>query len=651
MKKAVVFLAAALAMNLAAAVKLPAIFSDHAVLARSAKVPVFGKADPGEKVTVEFNKQKRSTVAGKDGKWRVDLDLANSPEGPFELKVNNIVIKDVLVGEVWLCSGQSNMAFTLEKCEGYAAVKAKPAGSRLRSFNVWLKSSVDPVEGGGGRWVYADPQNVGQFSGVAYFFGAKLLNTLNRPVGLIKSAWGGSPIETWMRIGALKASVPATLERDAKVVEQTKAYPGAVKKYVADLDAWAKAQNRQDTPRIVPAPGTKWSTVTPPRIPGGVTWLRRTIEITPEEGGKKVPLNMARLRVGFTVWCDGKMVAEWPLEKAVRNIYPRMMLPAMTPGKHEIMLRFYNPLSSSPSGTFFSQPLTIGKTQLDSKPWECYQEKKYGKVINPPKDPGKPPRDFFNGQRVYNGSIAPFAPYGLNGVIWYQGETNSNRHAEYAALQRGLVKDWREVFEAPELPFFWCNLPNFYNKTPDPSVEQPWALFRAAQSAALDVPFTGEAILIDVGEANDIHPINKTVPGERLAALALAKVYGKKLPFVGPEMVKVAREGNALRITFKNTYGGLVAAPVPQFYHVAKRIGKKAELVRNSPGTQLEGFALCGKEGKWFWADKAVIEGDCVVVSSSKVAEPCRVRYAWQSNPTCNLYNKAGFPARAFMSK
>ena len=194
MKKLTILLAAALGFSLSAAVKLPAIFSDHAVLAKRAKVPVFGSAAPGEKVTVEFNKQTRSAVAGKDGKWRVDLDLANSPEGPFELKVNNIVIKDVIVGEVWLCSGQSNMAFKLEKCEGFAAIKAKPAGSRLRTFNVWARSAKNPIEGGAGRWVYADSQNVANFSGTAFFFGRKLLNELNTPVGLINSSVGGSPI-------------------------------------------------------------------------------------------------------------------------------------------------------------------------------------------------------------------------------------------------------------------------------------------------------------------------------------------------------------------------------------------------------------------------------------------------------------------------
>ncbi len=646
MKKTIIFLAAALAFSLSAAVKLPGIFSDHAVLARRAKVPVFGKAAPGEKVTVEFNGQKRSAVAGKDGKWRVDLNLANSPEGPFELKVNDLVIKDVVVGEVWLCSGQSNMAFRIARCENAAAVKAAPAGKRLRSFLLHVKSSPVPQEEVGGRWVYADPQNVASFSGVAYFFGRKLLQELDRPVGVINSSWGGSPIETWLTVDALKNSVPETLKRDSQVSEEMKGYPAAVKKYAADLVAWAASVKRQDLPHKVPAAGAVWKKVTPPRIPGGVTWLRRTFEISSVEEGKAVAVNMARLRHAFTLWCDGKKVADWPLEKAIRNQFPRFTLKNLAPGKHEIMLRFYNPLSN---GSYFSQPVSIGKENLDHAEWACFQEKKFsGKAASAPKDPGKPPRDFFNGQRVYNGSIAPIVPYGLNGVIWYQGETNTRRYNEYTALQRALVKDWRKAFEIDDLPFYWCNLPNMMAKSKDPSLDPVWTLFRAAQSAACDLPFTGEAILIDVGEANDIHPVDKVTPGERLAAIALANVYGKKVPFAGPVLTKVVRKGNALQLHFKNLHGGLVAREVPAFHYTMKRTGKKQVLVRNSPGTQLEGFALCGRDGKWFWAEKAVIDGECVVVSSSKVPEPCRVRYAWQNNPSGNLYNKAGFPAAPF---
>ena len=637
---------AAAALSLSAAVKLPAIFSDHAVLAKRAKVPVFGQAAPGEKVTVEFNGQKRSAVAGKDGKWRVDLNLEKSPEGPFELKVNNLVIKDVIVGEVWLCSGQSNMAFKLQKSEGFAAAKAKPAGSRLRTFNAGLRSAEAPLTISSGKWVYADAANMGSFTGVGYFFGQKLLTELNCAVGIVNSSWGGSPIETWITRDTLKAAVPKTLERDADVSRRVKLYPAAVTKYIADHAAWAKANQREDTPHKVPAADTPWKKFKDSRVPGGVLWVRQVVEIPAKLPAGSHLITMERFRVPFTIWCDGKKIADWPLEKCVRNIYPRFRIPNLTPGKHEFLFRFYNPL---PGTTNFPQPVYICNQKFDGVEWDIWQEKAYtGKTTPTPKNPGIPPRDFFNGQRVYNGAIAPYVPYALDGVLWYQGEANGSRYAEYAALQRALIKDWRRVFETPDLPFYWCSLPNFYNKSADPNVNHAWANFRAAQNATLDLPHTGEAILIDVGEANDIHPLNKKVPGERLAAIALANVYGKKVPFAGPAMTKVVREGNALRISYKHLAGGLRAAPVPKFYDTVKRHGKKAPLVRYCPDTQLEGFALCGKDGKWYWAEKAVIDGDTVVISSSKVPAPCGVRYAWQNNPNCNLYNKAGFPAVPF---
>ena len=649
MKKIFLLCLAALGVSLGAAVKLPEIFSDHAVLAKRAKVPVFGKADPGEKITVEFNGQKRVTTAGKDGKWRVDLNLANSPEGPFTLKVNNLLIKDVIVGEVWLCSGQSNMTYRLARCENFAAVKAKPAGKRLRCFSVTARSFATPQEQIRGRWIYAEAADLGTFSGVSYFFGEKLLKELNTPVGVIHSSWGGSPIETWMTNEALKGSVPAALTRSEDVSRRLKLYPAAVKKYISDLTAWAKTNNRQDVVCKLPGAGTKWSNFQGTYLPDGVVWVRRNFEIASAGDGQKVRVVLQRFRTPFSIWCDGKKIADWSLENCIYNKYPAFDLPVLASGKHEIMFRFYNPLNKK---TYFAQPVKIGNQNFDNAQWEIWQEKKYSaKSTKAPKDPGIPPREFFNGQRVFNGSIAPIVPYALDGVLWYQGETNCGRYNEYAALQRALVKDWRRLFETPELPFYWCNLPNFSRKERNPGIVGAWAKFRAAQTEALDMPFTAQAILIDVGESGDIHPVNKIIPGERLAAIALANVYGKKVPFAGPEMTKVVREGNSLRISFKNIHGGLAAAPVPAFYHVAKRIGKKAKLVRNSPGTQLEGFALCGKDGKWFWADKAVIDKDTVVVSSAKVPVPCRVRYAWQNNPTCNLYNKAGFPAMPFMSK
>lgn len=493
MKKLIIFFMGALALCASGAVKVPGIFSDHAVLAKKAVVPIFGKADPGEKVTVTFDKQRVSTTAGKDGRWRVNLNLANSPEGPFELKINELVIKDVIVGEVWLCSGQSNMAFGASSSSGYKQEVANPVGSRLRNFSVKRNSSKEPLSELEGSWRYASANEIKYFSGVAYFFGKKVLMETNRPVGLIKAAWGGTDISAWMDWQAL-SEVPTALKR---------------------------AKNKD----------------------------------------------------------------------------------AKTPSKRERV---------------------------------------------------KP-------TRLYNAMIHPFIPYALSGVIWYQGERASNWPEDYAQLTRSLVKQWRRDFEFPEMPFYWCNLANYRAKNPDPNAKSSWALVREQQTLALDVPHTGQAILIDVGEAGNIHPVNKKTPGERLAAIALAKVYGKKIPFAGPMVSSVKRQGSELVISFTNICGGLDARELPAEYVAIRAIKARkgvkgraavvAKLERYSPNAQLQGFAICGKDGKYFWADKAEIRGDKVVVSSSKVTEPAGVRYAWQQNPTCNLYNKAGFPAVPFSCK
>ena len=644
MTRFALILTALCAFTASAAVKLPGIFSDHAVLAKKAVVPIFGKADPGEKVAVEFNDQKKETVAGKDGKWRVNLDLANSPEGPFELKINDIVIKDVIVGEVWLCSGQSNMAWKMNKTEGLDEAKKNPVGKRLRSFNVALKSMAEPSDDIKGVWVCADPGTVGSFSGIGYFFGKKLLTELNTPVGLINDAWGGSPIEAWMTVDAAKV-VPEVAKRDAVTSEAFKKYPAKRKKYLSDIEEWAKKNARTDIPEVCPGAAAKWQKSKVFPVDCGVIWLRNNVTVS----GNSMYFALQRQFVPFTVWVDGKKVFEWSLENAVLYNYPRFTVSDVKPGKHEVMFRIYNPRNEKRN---FNANMVIDTTDFGGKEWDIYRELTFSnKTAKAPELPGATPREFFNTQRLFNGCIYGLLPYALDGVIWYQGETNASRHKEYAALKRALVADWRKHFEFPEMPFYWCSLANYRLKNANANAVESWAQFRDAQTAALDVPFTGQAILIDVGESHSIHPIDKKTPGERLAAIAFANVYGKKVPFAGPSMTKVVREGGKLRIRFKDTCGGLHAAKVPEFHYEYKAHARKAKLVRNSPDTQLEGFAVCGKDGKYFWADEAVIDGDTVVVSSGKVAVPVGVRYAWQSNPTCNLYNKAGFPAVPFRSK
>ena len=253
---------------------------------------------------------------------------------------------------------------------------------------------------------------------------------------------------------------------------------------------------------------------------------------------------------------------------------------------------------------------------------------------------------------IWNGLVHPILNCTMKGAIWYQGEQNAGpQRFLYGDQIKALVSDLRERFNNPDMRFYAAQLPNFMAKNPDPNFTGSWVDIRAGQSRAMSIPGVAQAIIIDLGEANDIHPIDKEPVGERLAAIALRNDYGKSdLPAFSPEAVSAARDGEAVRVSFKYTDGGLVAREVPKFYWNIRSKNKKTELVRNSPNSELEGFAVCGKDGKWVWAN-AKISGNDVIVSAPAIKEPTAVRYAWQNNPTCNLYNGAGFPAAPFELK
>jgi sialate O-acetylesterase len=250
--------------------------------------------------------------------------------------------------------------------------------------------------------------------------------------------------------------------------------------------------------------------------------------------------------------------------------------------------------------------------------------------------------------RLFNGMVHPILPYAIRGVLWYQGESNVGNAGLYRTSFPLLIRDWRQHWQQGDFPFYFCQLANYLAKTDRPG-ESQWAELREAQAQTLTVPNTGMAVLIDTGEAEDVHPQTKQTAGERLALIALAKTYGRAVPHSGPAFASMRIEGGAIRLCFQSeSLGeGLVARDVPDSHDVMRKSGRKAPLVRNSPDSQLEGFAICGPDKKWVWAH-ASIDGDTVLVSSVHVPAPIAVRYGWSDNPTCNLYNKAGLPAPPF---
>ncbi len=477
-------------------VKLPAVIGDHMVIQQGMHVPIWGKADPGEDVTVTAGNDKATAKAGADGKWLVRL-TPMSAGGPIDITVkgkNEIVLRDVLIGEVWVCSGQSNMQWTVRGSANSAEEIAKADYPRIRLFYVPRVVALEPREDTNAAWTACNPQTVPEFSAVAYFFGREIHNAMNVPVGLIHSSWGGTPAESWTTRATLEAypELRPIVEKWTKTLAD---YPEAVKRHEQALAAWEEAAAK--------AKGE----------------------------GKEAP-----------------------------------------------------------------------------------------KKPNGPGDPKTNP--WFPGS-LWNGMLAPIVPFGIQGAIWYQGESNAGRAYQYRSLFPAMIRDWRQMWGQGDFSFFFVQLANFTAVADKPGPSD-WAELREAQTMTLSLPKTGMAVIIDIGEANDIHPKNKQDVGLRLALAAQKVAFGKDVVFSGPMFDYMKVEGDKVRLFFTQTGGGLVCK-----------------------GDALKGFAMAGADRNFVWAD-ARIDGATVVVSAQGVAGPVAVRYAWANNPVCNLYNKEGLPASPF---
>ncbi len=486
---------------LSAAVRLPSLFSDHMVLQRDGAVPVWGWADPGEAVTVSIAGQKQSAKAGADGKWSLKLEklAATGPQTMIVKASNEITIKDVLIGEVWLASGQSNMAMQVNGVNNAKSEIANAKFPEIRMFNVVRKTAETPQAECGGKWEVCSPETVARFSATAYFFGRDLHQTLKAPVGLINSSWGGTPIEGWTSVDA-QQTLPAL---------------------ASSLESWKKR---------VAAPFDE---------------------------------EQAKAR-------HAKQMAAWKEQSAK----------AKAEGKKPPQ-----------------QPRPVPAPRLA------------------PNRPGN----------LFNGMIAPLVPYAIRGAIWYQGEGNAGPAAKLYTEQLPLmIHDWRKRWGQGDFHFASVQLPGFKKPVDDPAAPSGWALIREAMLKSRSLPNTGTAIVIDAGDANNIHPKDKQTVGKRLGLWARAEVYGEKIPSSGPLPAGHEVKKGSIVLKFTHTDGGL-----------------------KSKDAELKGFAIAGKDEKWVWAT-AKIEGDTVVVSSPEVKAPVAVRYAWADNPVAPLINGAGLPASPF---
>lgn len=659
--------------------KLAALFSDHMVLQRDKPVPVWGWAGKGERVTVAFAGQEKTAIAGADGRWQVKLDPMAACSVPGQLRVSSthnvlpLTVADVLIGEVWLASGQSNMAFTLGwGCLDGESEKAGAKFPLIRQFGVRAVANLQPQASVEGAWNVCSPETVGGFSAVAYFFARDIHRKLGVPIGIIHASWGGSRIECWTSREALVA-VPELKELAAKQIDEMVRQAGEHAAFPAALSAWEAANGWTDTENAGLARGwaapelddSAWQEAKPPfYMPkifpgntGGIVWFRKRVELPPESAGKPFTLCLYGNQLRDTLYFNGTVIGQGG--KSAPDFHTggrNYKIPGnlVKSGRNVIAARL---VTTSPGSAFGADVrkmgLPVAKGRSVEEAWRINIERTYG-PLSREAIASQPPlnRAVVHGTAagIFNGMIHPLASYALRGVIWYQGESNTQKEYSglYKSLLSAMIRDWRSRWGEPpspgsgapggDFPFYIVQLAN--NGKPEREHRDTmWSEVCEAQRLTLSaVPNAGMAVIVDIGERDSSHPGNKQDVGARLALWARAKTYGEKgLVYQSPFYKSHAIEGGKIRVIFDTGGSPLM-------------IGKKTGLepVQETPGVKLDWFEIAGTDGKYVWAD-GLIDGDSVVVFSPEVPHPTKVRYAWASNPEgCNLYNKAGLPASPF---
>lgn len=617
-------------------VKLPRLVSDGMVLQRDTKTNIWGWASAGEKVSLSFNGKTYETTTAADGKWKVAL--APMPAGgPFTMQIsgsNQVAVKNILLGDVWVCSGQSNMELPMERVKyKYPTEIAASENNQIRQFIVATRYNFKgPQEDlPSGTWESANPKSVLQFSAVGYFFAKELYQKYKVPIGLIRVSVGGSPAEAWLSADALKAFPEH--QKMANLVKRNGYIDSVQKAENAATNAWYTRLQKQDK-GIQEAKrwynptydATDWNTM---QVPGfweeqglpntdGVVWFRKEIDVPANMVGKPAQLWLGRIVDRDSVYINGTFVG------AITYQYPPRIynVPAtiLKPGKNVIIARIMN--GGGQGGFVKDKPyeLIAGDQKIDLKGTWQY---KLGATSSP--IGGTTFFQYYPGG-LYNALLAPLTQYAMKGVIWYQGESNAGKPQEYQTLFPAVIIDWRQKWNQGNFPFLFVQLANFMEAKKEPS-ESDWAATREAQLKTLALPKTAMAVTTDIGEWNDIHPLNKKDVGHRLALAAEKVAYNEpKVVFSGPIYKSMKVEGNKVILSFENVGSGLLA----------------------KGNSELKHFAIAGADKKFVWA-KAKIEKDKVIVWSTQVAKPVAVRYAWADNPEgANLYNKEGLPASPF---
>jgi len=631
----------ALTSQVRADVRLPKLISSGMVLQRDQPLKIWGWASPAEKVSVKFLNKTYHAVTGADGSWQI-LIKPKPAGGPYTMNItgnNQIDITDIMIGDVWFCSGQSNMELGMNDIrERYATDIAQNQNPQIRQFLV-PKSVADATKThddfNGGKWAPCTGDNVMRFSAVAYFFARALYNREHVPIGIINATWGGTPIEAWISAEGY-TSFPAIAQQIKRLsdtayvnsmmrnnAEARKAGAGRTDKKMDEglsgSPKWFEAAYQPVGWKEIMVPGY-WNGQGLSNF-NGVVWFRREINIPAAMAGKDAKLYLGRIMESNDVYINGQLAGSTYGQYAQRR-YP-LKPGALLPGKNVVIVRLSS--TTGQGGFVPDKPyyITAGTDTIElSGKWQY----KVGQAYGPPAKTYDSYTPFYQPSVLFNTMTAPAANYKIKGAVWYQGESNTTRAKEYEKLLPELIKNWRTNWGDNNLPFIYVQLPNYGEARYLPGDSQ-WAELREAERKALTVPYTGMAVTYDVGEWNDIHPQNKKDVGDRLALAAERVAYGNiGLVTSGPTFKSMKIDGNKLIISFTDTGSGLVAGN----------------------GDKLRYFEVAGADKRFVWAD-ARIMGNEVVVSSHEVANPQYVRYAWADNPDrANLYNKEGLPASPF---
>lgn len=627
------------------------LFTSDMVLQRDIAAPIWGWAKSGDKISVQVDgKPAAQSVAGKDGRWAAKV-------GPFAAGGPHTVVVEgggrkesltnVLFGDVWLCTGQSNMNWPVRLVQNAEEEVKAATNANIRSFTVNFYSALTPeLLPPPARWEQCTPEFARNFSGVGYFFAREIQATQKVPIGLIHSSAGATAAEAWVSAETLRREMPFDFRERLDDLGKTNAFFGAdfeffraLEQWTAKMDPPSAAKKYSSNPNLdtsdwldiaVPKPWEETG-VAELKDFDGLVWFRHTVDIPESWRGRDLALGLSVINDADVVWFNGTVIGSRQLP-GIRNYIVDAAL--VKPGKNLLVAAIVN--AKGPGG-FCSQPANMslrpavnpGTNQVRlAGTWKA----KRAAATKDLTAPFPIPRvgHYKTITALHNGMIAPLVPFGIKGALWYQGEANGPFWLQYRRLLPVLIGDWRKQFEVGDFPFLIVSLANL-NALQTKPVEPGWAEIRESQwRTARTVPNTGLAMTIDIGDAKDIHPRNKQEVGRRLSLVARKLVYGEtNLVHSGPEFTEMKIElpkGDKIRLHFKNIGGGL-------------RIKAGDE--------KLKGFVVAGPDKNFVWAD-AVIEGNTIVVSSPEVPTPKYVRYGWAWNPVVNLFNKEGLPAITF---